>query len=33
MSPAVLSITRKSLNRAVNGLADLLLSIKKGIGA
>ena len=28
MNSAVLSITKKSLDRAANGLADLLVSIK-----
>ena len=31
MNATVLSITRKSLNRAANGLADLLVSIKKRV--
>ena len=31
MSATVLSITKKSLNRAANGLADLLISIKKKV--
>jgi hypothetical protein len=31
MNGTVLSITRKSLNRAANGLADLLISIKKKV--
>jgi hypothetical protein len=31
MSPAVRTITRKRLNRAVNGLADLLVSITKNV--
>ena len=31
MNAAVLSITKKSLDRAANGLADLIVSIKKKI--
>ena len=32
MSSAVLSITAKRLNAAVNGLADLIIGIKRGVG-
>ena len=31
MNATVLSITRKAMNRAANGLADLLISIKKKV--
>ena len=31
MSAAVLSITTRRMNRAVNGLADLIISIKRGV--
>jgi hypothetical protein len=31
MSPAVLTITRKAMDRAANGLADLLISISKRV--
>ena len=31
MNATVKSITRKRLNRAANGLADLLVSIKKNV--
>jgi hypothetical protein len=31
MSPAVLSITKKCLNAAANGLADLIIGLKKGV--
>jgi hypothetical protein len=32
MSPAVVAITAKSMNRAANGLADLIVSIKRKVG-
>ena len=31
MSPAVVAITAKSMNRAANGLADLIISIKRKV--